>query len=228
MAAGTVTQSALLLGRHISSESPGGDTCSPAFLFQNISSVMAAFSNLLHVRIPNSYEVSNAPDGPSVGLINSHRVNPGLEYRQHLFLRGPPPGSAHPPRLASSYRLKPPHVPFPPTSNGELVSMFTLDSFCTQKLCLFSSEFHFHFEQSHPCWLHPVPKGLAAQLVPFLPSPLPLASLHSLLGAFPRPLPSSLWTSLLLTLRPPLCSGSFLAYFYPGAAMRAHHFLPHL
>lgn len=85
---------------------------------ENISSVVAAFSNLLHVRIPNSYEVSNAPDGPSVGLINSHRVNPGLEYRQHLFLRGPPPGSANPPRLASSYRLKPPHVPFPPTSNG--------------------------------------------------------------------------------------------------------------
>uniref|UniRef100_A0A7J7RM14 [histone H3]-lysine(4) N-methyltransferase n=4 Tax=Myotis myotis TaxID=51298 RepID=A0A7J7RM14_MYOMY len=85
---------------------------------ENIGSVVAAFSNLLHVRIPNSYEVSNAPDSPSVGLINSHRVNPGLEYRQHLFLRGPPPGSANPPRLASSYRLKPPHVPFPPTSNG--------------------------------------------------------------------------------------------------------------
>ncbi|XP_016052433.1 PREDICTED: histone-lysine N-methyltransferase 2C isoform X1 [Miniopterus natalensis] len=85
---------------------------------ENISSVVAAFSDLLHVRIPNSYEVSNAPDVPSVGLVNSHRVNPGLEYRQHLFLRGPPPGSANPPRLAGSYRLKPPNVPFPPTSNG--------------------------------------------------------------------------------------------------------------
>ncbi|XP_053781964.1 histone-lysine N-methyltransferase 2C isoform X7 [Desmodus rotundus] len=85
---------------------------------ENISSVVAAFSDLLHVRIPNSYEVSNAPDGPSMGLVSSHRVNPGLEYRQHLFLRGHPPGSATPPRLASSFRLKPPHVPFPPTSNG--------------------------------------------------------------------------------------------------------------
>ncbi|KAM7121251.1 histone-lysine N-methyltransferase 2C isoform 5-T5 [Molossus nigricans] len=85
---------------------------------ENISSVVAAFSDLLHVRIPNSYEVSNAPDVPSVGLVNSHRVNPGLEYRQHLFLRGPPPGSANPPRLASSYRLKPPSALFPPTSNG--------------------------------------------------------------------------------------------------------------
>ncbi|XP_006873731.1 PREDICTED: histone-lysine N-methyltransferase 2C [Chrysochloris asiatica] len=82
---------------------------------ENISSVVAAFSDLLHVRIPNSYEVSNAPDGPSMGLVNSHRVNPGLEYRQQLFLRGPPPASANPPRLASSYQLK---QPFPPSSNG--------------------------------------------------------------------------------------------------------------
>ncbi|XP_057589867.1 histone-lysine N-methyltransferase 2C isoform X5 [Hippopotamus amphibius kiboko] len=85
---------------------------------ENISSVVAAFSDLLHVRIPNSYEVSNAPDVPSVGLVSSHRVNPGLEYRQRLFLRGPPPGSAHPPRLASSYHLKQPPVPFPPAGNG--------------------------------------------------------------------------------------------------------------
>ncbi|XP_040595217.1 histone-lysine N-methyltransferase 2C isoform X7 [Mesocricetus auratus] len=85
---------------------------------ENISSVVAAFSDLLHVRIPNSYEVSNAPDVPPMGLVSSHRVNPGLEYRQHLLLHGPPPGSANPPRLASSYRLKQPNVPFSPTSNG--------------------------------------------------------------------------------------------------------------
>lgn len=85
---------------------------------ENISSVVAAFSDLLHVRIPNSYEVSNAPDVPPMGLVSSHRVNPSLEYRQHLLLRGPPPGSANPPRLATSYRLKQPNVPFPPTSNG--------------------------------------------------------------------------------------------------------------
>ncbi|XP_036885418.1 histone-lysine N-methyltransferase 2C isoform X11 [Sturnira hondurensis] len=84
---------------------------------ENIGSVVAAFSDLLRVRVPNSYEVSSAPDGPSVGVVSSHRVNPGLEYRQHLFLRGHPPGSAAPPRLASSFRLKPPHVPFP-MSNG--------------------------------------------------------------------------------------------------------------
>ncbi|VFV47556.1 low quality protein: histone-lysine [Lynx pardinus] len=85
---------------------------------ENISSVVAAFSDLLHVRVPNSYEVSNGPDVPSVGLVSSHRVNPGLECRQHIFLRGPPPGSANPPRSASSYRLKPPSVPFRPASDG--------------------------------------------------------------------------------------------------------------
>ncbi|XP_055447305.1 histone-lysine N-methyltransferase 2C isoform X5 [Bubalus kerabau] len=85
---------------------------------ENISSVVAAFSDLLHVRIPNSYEVSNAPDVPSVGLVSSHRVNPGLEYRQRVFLRGPPPGSARPPRLASSFHLKQPSTPLPPASNG--------------------------------------------------------------------------------------------------------------
>lgn len=98
-------------------------------VFQNISSVVAAFSDLLHVRIPNSYEVSSAPEVPSVGLLTGHRVNPALEYRQHLFLRGPPPASANPPRLASSYRLKPPNIPFPPTSNGELIDVFTPNSF---------------------------------------------------------------------------------------------------
>ncbi|XP_070307360.1 histone-lysine N-methyltransferase 2C isoform X4 [Odocoileus virginianus] len=85
---------------------------------ENISSVVAAFSDLLHVRIPNSYEVSNAPDVPSVGLVSSRRVNPGLEYRQRVFLRGPPPGSARPPRLASSFHLKQPSTSLPPASNG--------------------------------------------------------------------------------------------------------------
>lgn len=92
---------------------------------ENISSVVAAFSDLLHVRIPNSYEVSTAPDVPPAGLVSGHRVTPCLEYRPHVFLRGPPPGSANPPRLAASYRLKPPSAPFPPTSNGELVCVLT-------------------------------------------------------------------------------------------------------
>lgn len=117
---------------------------------------MAAFSDLLHVRIPNSYEVSNAPDVPSMGLVSSHRVNPGLECRQHLFLRGPPPGPANPPRLASSYRLKQPDVPFPPASNGELVHVsLPSNSFSIYKLSLFSLKSHFTFEQATVCWYSP-------------------------------------------------------------------------
>ncbi|EMP36115.1 Histone-lysine N-methyltransferase MLL3 [Chelonia mydas] len=86
---------------------------------ENISSIVAAFSNLLHVRIPNSYEVSNAPDVPSsMGMLNSHRMNPAMEYRQHLLLHGPPAGSMGPTRLIGSYGLKQPNMPFPPNSNG--------------------------------------------------------------------------------------------------------------
>ncbi|XP_075602786.1 histone-lysine N-methyltransferase 2C isoform X10 [Balearica regulorum gibbericeps] len=86
---------------------------------ENISSVVAAFSNLLHVRIPNSYEVSNAPDVPSsMATANSHRVNPSMEYRQPLLLQGPQAGSMGPARIVGSYGLKQPNVPFPANSNG--------------------------------------------------------------------------------------------------------------
>ncbi|XP_059585189.1 histone-lysine N-methyltransferase 2C isoform X3 [Alligator mississippiensis] len=86
---------------------------------ENISSVVAAFSNLLHVRIPNSYEVSSAPDIPSsMGVMNSHRANPSMEYRQHLLLHGPQAGPMGPARLVGSYGLKQPNMPFPPNSNG--------------------------------------------------------------------------------------------------------------
>lgn len=124
----------------------GGGDAAFTPLFQNISSVVAAFSDLLHVRVPNSYEVSNGPDVPSVGLVSSHRVNPGLECRQHIFLRGPPPGSANPPRSASSYRLKPPSVPFRPASDGELLCVpLTSSSPLSPGLSWFSLKSHFSF-----------------------------------------------------------------------------------
>ncbi|XP_062424789.1 histone-lysine N-methyltransferase 2C isoform X2 [Rhea pennata] len=86
---------------------------------ENISNVVAAFSNLLHVRIPNSYEVSNAPDVPSaMGAASSHRMNPSMEYRQHLLFQGPQAGSMGSARLVGSYGLKQPSVPFPANSNG--------------------------------------------------------------------------------------------------------------
>ena len=120
---------------------------------------MAAFSDLLHVRIPNSYEVSNAPDVPSVGLVSSHRVNPGLEYRQRVFLRGPPPGSARPPRLASSFHLKQPSTPLPPASNGELVYVsLTRNAFDAKvTLLLYSLTLVLAINRSHtgagPWWI---------------------------------------------------------------------------
>ncbi|XP_061443616.1 histone-lysine N-methyltransferase 2C isoform X3 [Rhineura floridana] len=85
---------------------------------ENIGSVMAAFSNLLHVRIPNSYEVSNAPDIPSsMGMMNTHRVNVAFEYKQHLLLHGPQAGTVGPPGLTGPYGLKQHNMPFPPNGN---------------------------------------------------------------------------------------------------------------
>ncbi|XP_053116149.1 histone-lysine N-methyltransferase 2C isoform X3 [Hemicordylus capensis] len=85
---------------------------------ENIGSVVAAFSNLLHVRIPNSYEVSSSPDvSSSMGMMNSHRANPGFEYRQHLLLHGSQPGTVGPHGLTGRYGLKQPNVPFPPSGN---------------------------------------------------------------------------------------------------------------
>uniref|UniRef100_A0ABM5GMV7 [histone H3]-lysine(4) N-methyltransferase n=1 Tax=Pogona vitticeps TaxID=103695 RepID=A0ABM5GMV7_9SAUR len=86
---------------------------------ENIGSVVAAFSNLLHVRIPNSYEVSNASDvPPSMGIISSHRPNPTFEYRQHLLLRGPQPGALGPSGLTGPYGFKQHNMSFPPSGNG--------------------------------------------------------------------------------------------------------------
>lgn len=86
--------------------------------------MVAAFSNLLHVRIPNSYEVSSAPDAPSsMGMMVSHRANPAFEYRQHLLLHGPQPGTLGPPGLMAPYGLRQPHVPFPRSGGGEFVCL---------------------------------------------------------------------------------------------------------
>lgn len=100
---------------------------------------MTTFSDLLHVRIPNNYKINNTPNIPSINLINNHRINPNIKYRQHLFLRKPPPKSTKPPKLTNSYRLKQPNIPFPPTNNNKLIYiLLTPNSFSTQKLNLFS------------------------------------------------------------------------------------------
>ncbi|XP_063159425.1 histone-lysine N-methyltransferase 2C isoform X3 [Candoia aspera] len=74
---------------------------------ENIGSVVAAFSNLLHVRIPNSYEISNASDVPSsIGIMNPRRANPAFEYRQHVLLHSSHSGTVGPPGLTGPYGLK--------------------------------------------------------------------------------------------------------------------------
>ncbi|XP_053324300.1 histone-lysine N-methyltransferase 2C isoform X3 [Spea bombifrons] len=84
---------------------------------ENISGVVAAFADLLQVRMPSSYEVSSAPEAPSVILMNGHRINAGMDYRQLLMQRHKA-GAIPPARLIGSYGVKPPNLPFIPTDNG--------------------------------------------------------------------------------------------------------------
>ncbi|XP_075444004.1 histone-lysine N-methyltransferase 2C isoform X13 [Ascaphus truei] len=85
---------------------------------ENIGGVVAAFADLLQVRMPTSYEVSSTPETASVILMNGHRINPGMEYRQQLLRQRPRPGSMPPARLIGPYGLKPHNLPFMPTNNG--------------------------------------------------------------------------------------------------------------
>uniref|UniRef100_A0A670ZGI7 Histone-lysine N-methyltransferase 2C n=1 Tax=Pseudonaja textilis TaxID=8673 RepID=A0A670ZGI7_PSETE len=94
---------------------------------ENIGSVVAAFSNLLHVRIPNSYEISTASDVPSsIGIMNPHRTNPAFEYRQHVLFHGPQPGTFGPPGLTGPYGLKPHNAPF--LSSGNVLAGYKAQS----------------------------------------------------------------------------------------------------
>jgi len=54
-----------------------------------------------------------------MAAVSSHRVNPSAEYRQHLLLQGPQAGSMGPARIAGSYGLKQPNMPFAANSNGK-------------------------------------------------------------------------------------------------------------
>ncbi|XP_040290054.1 histone-lysine N-methyltransferase 2C isoform X1 [Bufo bufo] len=85
---------------------------------ENISGVVAAFADLLQVHIPTSYEVSSAPDSASVILMNGHRMNSNLEYRQQLLRQRPRPGSIPPTRLIGAYGMKPHSLLFMPNSTG--------------------------------------------------------------------------------------------------------------
>ncbi|KAM8967644.1 histone-lysine N-methyltransferase 2C isoform 3-T3 [Pelodytes ibericus] len=84
---------------------------------ENISGVVTAFADLLQVRMPTSYEVSSTPEAPPVILMNGHRINSSMDYRQ-LLLQRPRHGSMPPAGLIGSYGVRPPNLPFIPTSNG--------------------------------------------------------------------------------------------------------------
>ncbi|XP_030054215.1 histone-lysine N-methyltransferase 2C isoform X2 [Microcaecilia unicolor] len=85
---------------------------------ENINSVVSAFADLLNVRIPSSYEVSDVSEPTSMAFINSHRINPSLEYRQQLLLHGPRAGAVASARLMGSYGLKHPNMPSTLNRNG--------------------------------------------------------------------------------------------------------------
>ncbi|XP_075683472.1 histone-lysine N-methyltransferase 2C isoform X3 [Rhinoderma darwinii] len=85
---------------------------------ENISGVVAAFADLLQVHIPTSYEVSSAADSASLLLMNGHRMNSNLEYRQQLLRQRPRPGPIPPTRLIGPYGMRPHNLPFMPNSTG--------------------------------------------------------------------------------------------------------------
>ncbi|KAE8595665.1 hypothetical protein XENTR_v10015836 [Xenopus tropicalis] len=85
---------------------------------ENISGVVAAFADLLQVQIPTSYEVSNAREPGSVILMNGHRLNPNMDYRQQFFRQRPRPGPLPPGRLIGPYGLRPQNLPFLSSDNG--------------------------------------------------------------------------------------------------------------
>ncbi|XP_069067217.1 histone-lysine N-methyltransferase 2C isoform X4 [Pleurodeles waltl] len=84
---------------------------------ENIDSVVAAVADLLHVRIPNNYEVSGRPEAIPVGLMNNKRITSDLEYRQHIFLHGNRVGSMTSARNMGSYGLKQANQPFNSANN---------------------------------------------------------------------------------------------------------------
>eukprot|EP00062_Callorhinchus_milii_P023408 gi/632982228/ref/XP_007908022.1/ PREDICTED: histone-lysine N-methyltransferase 2C [Callorhinchus milii] len=60
---------------------------------EDINGVVAAVADLLRVKVPNSYEVSNASEPPSMALLNTYKYNQAPEgrppYSPHPGLTGP-------------------------------------------------------------------------------------------------------------------------------------------
>ncbi|XP_041102786.1 histone-lysine N-methyltransferase 2C-like isoform X5 [Polyodon spathula] len=92
----------------------------------NITGVVAAVADLLHVKLPNSYEASAAPDRPPATLLNSMTVQ-----HHHRFEHRPPPhftgaGSGQPGvmrfmRPSGPSGMFQPQVRFTPINSGSVV-----------------------------------------------------------------------------------------------------------
>ncbi|XP_041040301.1 histone-lysine N-methyltransferase 2C isoform X6 [Carcharodon carcharias] len=63
---------------------------------EDINGVVARVADLLRIKVPNSYEVSSAPEPPSMPLINAYKFNQALESRPSLMAQGSHPGFAGP------------------------------------------------------------------------------------------------------------------------------------
>ncbi|XP_038654347.1 histone-lysine N-methyltransferase 2C isoform X4 [Scyliorhinus canicula] len=59
---------------------------------EDINGVVARVADLLRIKVPNSYEVSSAPEPPSMPLINAYKFNQALESRPSFMAQGFHPG----------------------------------------------------------------------------------------------------------------------------------------
>ncbi|XP_048376953.2 histone-lysine N-methyltransferase 2C isoform X13 [Stegostoma tigrinum] len=58
---------------------------------EDINGVVARVADFLHIKVPNSYEVSSAPEPPSMPLINAYKFTQALESRPSLMAHGSHP-----------------------------------------------------------------------------------------------------------------------------------------
>ncbi|XP_060681122.1 histone-lysine N-methyltransferase 2C isoform X1 [Hemiscyllium ocellatum] len=58
---------------------------------EDINGVVARVADFLRIKVPNSYEVSSAPEPPSMPLINAYKFTQALESRPSLMVQGSHP-----------------------------------------------------------------------------------------------------------------------------------------
>ncbi|XP_078393134.1 histone-lysine N-methyltransferase 2C isoform X8 [Cetorhinus maximus] len=83
---------------------------------EDINGVVARVADLLRIKVPNSYEVSSAPEPPSMPLINAYKFNQALESRPSLMAQGSHPGFAGPIKIMRP--VGPTSLPYMIPANG--------------------------------------------------------------------------------------------------------------